>query len=144
VVAVGGLGLLVADARADGSPVLVLLLLDLVLLVSALPLASGRTAGTSATALVAGLAALLVVDLLLLLGAVTDASVGVQAGATLLLAALLVVVAALCPGVENPGPGRGGPARSGRRARRSRRDGCCCWAQAWSVPRCCSCSACWG
>ena len=98
VVAVVAVGVLVvADGRADGLPLLALPVLDVVLLVSAWPLAARAAAGPARTLLAVSLAALLGTDLLLLLGAATGTPVQVPAAGGLLLAALLVAVAVRHP-----------------------------------------------
>ncbi len=98
VVAVVAAGLLVVvDGRLEGLPVLALPLLDAVVIVSAAPLVTSRDGGASRVLLGAGLAALLSTDVLLLVGTAGSLDLTSEAGATLLLALLLVAVAALHP-----------------------------------------------
>ncbi len=92
------LGLLVVvDGRPDGIPALVLPMLDLALIVAALPVLSERARGASQLLLVAGLLSLLLTDAAVVLGVVTGLRTAPYVGALLLLAFLLLALAATHP-----------------------------------------------
>jgi diguanylate cyclase (GGDEF)-like protein len=92
--------LVVADGRPDGLPLLVLPVLDVVVLVCAVPLLAPGGRGPAQALVVAGLLCVLVADTLLLLGASLDVPVLAPAGAVLLVALLLLAVAARHPSAD--------------------------------------------